>query len=118
MLPVCSAFYRVLGPAPHCVLHSTVFCVLLRSASPASAFYYGKLAKLAGYELDVDMPLYPAHLIDVNPLADYTRGEVDVLAELDIYQTFDGEFAPFTPKPQGEYNLDITLNSKPMEKLP
>ena len=84
----------------------------------AAAFYYGKLARLAGYELDVDMPLYPAHLIAVNPLADYTRGEVDVLAELDIYQTFDGEFAPFTPKPQGEYNLDITLNSKPMEKLP
>ena len=39
MLSVCSAFCRVLGPAFHCILHSTVFCVLLRSASPASAFY-------------------------------------------------------------------------------
>ena len=39
MLSVCSAFCRVLGPAFHCVLHYTVFCILLRSASPASAFY-------------------------------------------------------------------------------
>lgn len=77
---------------------------------------YGKMAWRAGYQLDIDSPLYPTELVAVAPLPQYQRS-YDVLETLDIYQPFAYD-QHFTPLPPGQFNLDICQQSRPMEKLP
>lgn len=81
----------------------------------------GKLAALAGYELDIDEPLYPQELVKVAPLAHYDD-TYSCLKDLDIYSKFShpefSDVGDFTPLPPGQYNVDLTIQSNPGEKLP
>tara|TARA_Y100000588_G_C13824808_1_gene740952 strand:- start:382 stop:690 length:309 start_codon:yes stop_codon:yes gene_type:complete len=86
--------------------------------SPASLML-GKIAALAGYELDIDDDMYPNELVKVAPLNVYDD-IFDYLNSLDIYELFSHERFPniagFTPRPLGQYNIDLTVQSQPNEK--
>ncbi|AOT09539.1 hypothetical protein [Pseudoalteromonas luteoviolacea] len=88
--------------------------------SPTSLML-GKIANLSGYELDIEDEMYPNELVKIAPLSEYDD-QFDYIKSLDIYTEFKSDsFADierFTPKPPGQYNIDITVQSKPNEKRP
>lgn len=71
---------------------------LTRDFIDSYAVIFAKLAWRNGYEVEVDTPWIPKEWLPVRPLQSY-EDPWPFMQSFDIWQPFEGEWAPWSPKP-------------------